>query len=290
MLDEITPVIITFNEALNIGRTLGKLSWAQEVVVVDSHSTDDTLQIAAGFPNVRIVLHPFVSLADQWNFAVHDTGIKTEWVLRLDADYVLTDELIEELARLKPEHAIGGYRVNFGFSVHGVPLRTSIYPPDYKLFRRTLLSFYQDGHTEKPRFSGARATLKGRIIHDDRKTISRWLWSQDRYMLGELKKLSETPDAQLDRVDRLRKQGVFAPVLIFLYMLFWKRLILDGRAGLYYVFQRTAAEIILALNLLDAELRREALAAESHDGRADPSLRKPSSGGATPVVRRSDIG
>lgn len=289
MLDEITPVIITFNEALNIGRTLKMLTWAREVVVVDSHSTDETLLIVATFPNTRVVLHPFTSLADQWNFAVHETGIQTEWVLRLDADYVLTDELIAELATLTPFDGVGGYRVNFGFSVHGRLLRTSIYPPDYKLFRRALLSFFQDGHTEKPRFTGGREALKGRIIHDDRKTVSRWLWSQDRYMLGELKKLTETPTAELDRIDRLRKHGVFAPILIFLYMLFWKRLILDGRAGLYYVFQRTAAETILALNLLDAQLRHAA-AAEGRDGKLNAAVSETRAYNAPPVAHRSDAG
>ena len=60
MLAQITPVVLTYNEAANIGRTLERLAWAREVVVVDSHSTDDTISIARRFPNVRVVQRPFV--------------------------------------------------------------------------------------------------------------------------------------------------------------------------------------------------------------------------------------
>ena len=59
MLDQITPVILTYNEAANIGRTLERLAWAREVVVVDSLSTDDTVAIAGRFPNTRVVQRPF---------------------------------------------------------------------------------------------------------------------------------------------------------------------------------------------------------------------------------------
>lgn len=257
MLDTITPVILTFNEAPNIGRTLEKLTWAHHVVVVDSQSTDDTLSIAKGFPNVRIFVRQITSLADQWNFAVHDTGIETEWVFRLDADYVLQGDLIAELASLTPPEVVDAYRVNFTYCIHGIPLRGSLYPPEYKLFRRSGVMFIQDGHTERPRFAGERAMLKGHVLHDDRKPISRWLWSQDRYMAAEAKKLSEVPLSSLDLIDRLRKHRLLGPLIVFLYCLFGKRLILDGRAGLYYTLQRTISEMILALNLLDAELRRD---------------------------------
>src|SRR5262245_35297761 len=98
MLNNITPLILTGNEAPNIARTLGKLSWAREVVIVDSHSTDDTRAVAeAAHHCVRWYERGFTTHADQWTFALTATGITTDWVLALDADYVLTDALIEEL-------------------------------------------------------------------------------------------------------------------------------------------------------------------------------------------------
>ena len=62
MLDQITPVILTFNEAPNIGRTLSMLKWAKDIVIVDSISTDDTRDIARTYPNVRV----FERLFDRW--------------------------------------------------------------------------------------------------------------------------------------------------------------------------------------------------------------------------------
>ena len=86
VLADITPVILTYNEAANIGRSLERLTWAGQVVIVDSGSTDETLAIAGRFPNVRTVHRPFDSHARQWRFAVEETGISSDWLLRLDAD------------------------------------------------------------------------------------------------------------------------------------------------------------------------------------------------------------
>ena len=83
---EITPLILTFNEKENIARTMAGLSWAKEVLLIDSGSTDGTLEIArSAHPNVRIVTRFFDSFAGQCNFGL--TRIVTPWVLSIDADY-----------------------------------------------------------------------------------------------------------------------------------------------------------------------------------------------------------
>src|SRR6266700_2999353 len=102
MLDQITPLILTYNEAFNIGRTLDGLRWASDIVVVDSFSDDETLEIIANFPQARVFQRKFDTFAGQCNFGLKETGISTEWVLNLDADYVLTADVIEELSSLKP--------------------------------------------------------------------------------------------------------------------------------------------------------------------------------------------
>jgi hypothetical protein len=80
MLDQITPLVLMYNEAPNIRRTLESLSWAREIVVVDSFSDDDTLEIAASFPQVRIFQRAFDCHANQWEFGLRDTAITTPWV------------------------------------------------------------------------------------------------------------------------------------------------------------------------------------------------------------------
>ncbi len=262
MLNQITPVVSSYNEEPNLARTLDKLTWAKDIVLIDSASTDATLAIARRYRNVRVFQTPDLTLAGKWNFALAGTGIATDWILALDADYVVTDGLIEELSRLAPPPDVVAYRVNFTYCIYGRPLRHSIYPPDYKLLRRRGLSFVQDGHTQRTAFTGSARALNGYILHDDRKSLSRWLWSQDRYQAAEARKLLGRRIAELDLSDRIRRQAVFGPFLVFLHILFVKGLLWEGRAGLYYAFQRMAAELILALNLLDAELGPEGSAAD----------------------------
>src|SRR5437879_12162255 len=79
VLDDITPLIITYNEASNIRRTLDKLLWARRIVVVDSGSTDETLDILRGYPQVDVVHHPFTDFANQCNYGI--SLVRTPWVL-----------------------------------------------------------------------------------------------------------------------------------------------------------------------------------------------------------------
>lgn len=250
----ITAVVLTFNEAPNIARTLAKLSFADDVVVVDSGSTDATRAIAAGFGNVRIFERPFTTHAEQWNFGLHQTGVKTEWVLALDADFVLTDAVIDEVRSLTPPDDVDGYRASFTYCINGVPLRSGVYPPVTVLYRRARAVYEQDGHTQRVRVDGRVMPLAGRILHDDRKPLSHWIASQVRYMRLEAAKLESTPDASLALVDRVRKLIVLAPPLVFLRCVFIAGGILDGWPGLFYALQRATAEAILSLTLIERRL------------------------------------
>ena len=136
MLHQITPVLLTYNEAENIGRTISRLTWAKDIVVVDSGSTDGTAAILARFSNVRVFSRPFDTFANQWRFAVTDTGIATPWILRLDADYQLSDELLQELRQLDVEAPVDAYRIAFDYAVFTHRLRSSLYPANTILLRR----------------------------------------------------------------------------------------------------------------------------------------------------------
>jgi glycosyltransferase involved in cell wall biosynthesis len=255
-MTDLTVLVLTFNEAPNIARTLERLSWAREIVIVDSHSTDATREMAAGFPNVRIVQRAFTTHAEQWNFGLEQTGIRTDWVLALDADFVLTDAAIQELRTLAPPQTMAGYRASFTYCINGRPLRSAVYPPVTVLFRRAVARYEQDGHTQRVRIAGPVGSLSAHINHDDRKPLSHWVASQVRYMTLEADKLAVTPASALAPADRVRRWIVIAPPLVFVYCLFVRGGILDGRAGLFYALQRTAAELILSLTLLDRSLRR----------------------------------
>ena len=255
MLDQITPVLLTCNEEANIGRVLERLTWAKTIIVVDSCSSDRTMNIASSFPMVQFVQHRFVSHAQQWNFAIHETGITTRWVLALDADYVLTSQLLEELKDLQPAPDVTGFRAFFRYCVFGQPLRGTLYPPVTVLFQRKGAYYYQDGHTQRLKISGKTADLKAKIRHDDRKPLSAWLQAQDRYMTLEARSLGMRPWSGLCFADKMRKTIILAPLLVFLYCLLGKGCLLDGWAGIYYTLQRTVAEMILSMKLITKRVK-----------------------------------
>lgn len=254
-LDEVTPVILTYNEAPNIERTLRSLEWARDVVVVDSFSTDGTVEIAKAFDRVRVTQRPFDTHAAQWNFAIHETGISVEWVLALDADYILTRELVTELEILRPELDVAGYRARFTYCVFGRPLRRSLYPPVTILFRRECARYDQDGHTQRVRLTGKTNYLRNIVYHDDRKPLSRWLVSQSAYMSLECAKLLERQKKDLTFADKIRKWRLLSPALTFLYCMIGKGALLDGWPGVFYSIQRSLAELILSMHLLEKDLQ-----------------------------------
>ncbi len=256
MLADITPVILTYNEAANIGRSLERLTWAREVVIVDSGSTDETLAIAAGFANVRTVVRPFDSHARQWRFAVEETGIVSDWVLRLDADYRVEPALRDEIAGLAPAAGTAACEIAFTYCIDGRPLRASLYPALPVLFRRGRGRFVQDGHTEKLRIDGPVVKLANRLLHDDRKSLERWLQSQSRYQAQEAEKLSTRSWAELSWPDRIRRTRFLGPFAVAVHCLFVKGLIFDGAAGLLYTAQRVTADLILSMHLMRRGLDR----------------------------------
>lgn len=256
MLAHITPVILTYNESANIGRSLERLAWAREVVIVDSGSTDDTLAIAGRFPNVRTVQRPFDTHAQQWRFAVEETGVASDWVLRLDADYMLEPALRDEIAGLAPAAETAACEIAFTYCIEGKPLRASLYPALPVLFRRGKGRFVQDGHTEKLRIDGPVVKLRNRLLHDDRKSLERWLQSQSRYQAAEAEKLLSRPWSELGWADRLRRTRVLGPPAVAVHCLIVKGLVFDGTAGLLYTAQRVTADVILSMHLLRRDLDR----------------------------------
>jgi glycosyltransferase involved in cell wall biosynthesis len=248
LLDHITPLILTKNEEVNIERTLRQLGWAHEVVIIDNMSGDATVRIARTFPNVRVEQQAFDTLAAQSQYGVGQ--VRTPWLLALDADYYVPDDVIAELASLQPSAEVSAYVAAFIYAIRGRRLRASLYPPREVLLRTAAVSYYQDGHTQRVLVRGQVSTLSARIIHDDRKSFRRFVERQRRYMRDEARKLRRSSWRTLPPAGRVRKLVVIAPLAVLLHTLFVRRTILDGWAGLYYAFERVVAELILSRELL----------------------------------------
>lgn len=111
-MSQLTVVILTYNEAKHIGRCLDAISGiAEKVFVIDSGSNDDTVAIATQAGAV-VLTNPFVNQAQQFQWGMDNAPITTEWVMRLDADEVVSPELAAEISRRLPQLPVGVNGVN----------------------------------------------------------------------------------------------------------------------------------------------------------------------------------
>jgi len=247
-LASITPLILTWNEEPNIGRCLDELRWAARVVVIDSGSIDATLAICSKFPNVEVMTRAFDNHTSQWNFGLDQ--VTSPWVLSLDADYLLNDAFVRELTSIPENSPENAWFVPFQFFIFGRALRGTLYPHRAALFDKNSCRYVADGHTQTLEIHGPTGSLRTRLAHDDRKSLSRWLDSQFKYARLEAEKMaSHTHPTSLP--DRLRKMIWPAAPAAFVYTLLVKGVILDGWPGWFYVLQRTYAELVLSMILLE---------------------------------------
>jgi glycosyltransferase involved in cell wall biosynthesis len=252
LIKAITPLVITLNETSNIARALDKLEWARRIVVVDSGSSDGTLEILGRYPQVALFTRAFDNFADQCNFGL--AQVQTEWALSLDADYQLSDSLVQELSSFDEEQNVAAYRASFVYRIHGRPLRATLYPPRVVLYRVKNARYVNEGHGHKVVVSGIVRRLSGVIYHDDRKPLSRWFDSQQSYARLEADYLLKAHRDTLSAPDRLRRMAWPAPIIVFFYVLVIKGCLLDGWPGWFYALQRVLAECMIALELIDRRL------------------------------------
>jgi glycosyltransferase involved in cell wall biosynthesis len=249
MIEDITPVVITYNEEANVARTLDRLTWAQRIVVIDSGSTDETLEIIRSYRQVELFHKEFEDFASQCNFGI--AQVNTPWVLSLDADYELSDELVAELHDLKPDAAARGFRARFVYRIFGRPLRGALYPPRTILYRKDGSFYRNEGHAHRVIVEGEVGALTGVIYHDDRKPLTHWLSAQQRYAREEAVHLLASNRKELGAADRIRLAAWLAPFAVLFYTLVVKGCSLDGWPGWYYALQRLLFETMLALHLIE---------------------------------------
>ena len=250
----ITPLVLTYNEAPNIGRTLDALRWAERVVVLDSGSTDTTEEIARSFSNVDWCSRPFDSFKAQTDYGVQQTGIETDYVLALDADMSLSQAVVEEIVTQFLPGKFDGGLFTFKYCIAGHPLVGSLYPAQIRLFRRNLIQIEQVGHGHKFYLSGSIYQFKAPLLHDDRKPLERWVTAQLSYSVHELQRIQSK--RQTSWRDRLRQFGVM-PLLIGFYAYCKAGGPFRGAAAARYAYERATFECLLALRWLTERLERE---------------------------------
>jgi len=247
--DTLQAVVLTKDEEPNIGRVLERLSWLEKIILLDSYSSDKTLEIARSFSNVEIHQRAFDTHATQWNYGLSLASSK--WILSLDADYVLTEDFVDELRSLVATDDNTAYLANFKFLVFGKALPRDNTTPRPVLFKKADCKYFDDGHTQRLKINGTSGLFRTPILHDDRKSLSRWLSNQDAYSIRESEKLLSSDPDDLSLVSKIRRSKILGPIFVFLYCLFVRRLIFGGWRGWHYTLQRTIVEMLLSLRLIE---------------------------------------
>jgi len=231
----LSVALITRNEAANLPRTLASVRWANEIVVVDSGSTDATLAIARD-SGARVFEEPWKGFAAQKNSAIaHSTG---DWILSLDADEEVSPELAQEIqVLLAGEPAFSAWRIPRLNHFLGRPLRHGGYWPDPKLrlFRRGAARFADRPIHETMEMigqaTGPVGRLKGPLIHHCYPTLSDYVEHMNRYSSIAAEAIAASGRARSSGL-WLTWNALLNPAATFIYNYVFRLGFLDGRAGL----------------------------------------------------------
>ena len=275
----VSVLILTKNEEANLPGCLKALRWCDDVVLLDSGSTDRTLAIAREH-GARVLEHPFETFADQRNFGLEHGELKHEWVLHIDADEIVTEALAARLAGLSPGAGIDAYRVPSKTMFFGRWLRRAGMYPAYqvRLGHRERLRFREVGHGQREALPPEKiATLDEPYLHYSfSRGLGDWLARHVRYAAAESAVIVEARRsaervslawALKDRTTRRRwlkslshRTPIFArPAMRFAYVYFLRRGFLEGSRGFLYAFMLSVYEGMIAI-LLAEQLWREGAA------------------------------
>jgi len=258
-MTDTTVIILTKNEETDIERCIRSVEgWVKRIVIVDSGSTDRTVEIAARL-GVEIVRHePFVDYGRQFNWAIDNLRIKTTWVFRLDADEVITPELRKELETELERHVtddVSGFMMRYKVEFMGRFLKHGGFYP----FRKITIFKYGKGRFEERAMGehivlseGRCVYLKNDAIHHTLKTLDLYINKHNWYATREVQDYFDVRsgrenallDGQPEKAKKLR-DGLYYRLPMFLRarLFFWYRYylrlgFLDGTPGYIFAFMQ----------------------------------------------------
>lgn len=224
-MPKISAVIITRNEERNIKRCLSSIDWVDEIVVVDSGSTDDTKKIASEFTQ-RVFDIKWEGFGKAKNFAKDKASY--QWILSVDADEIITQDLKEEIQRItKSEDSLDGYYVPRKSNFLGKWIKHGGWYPDYvlRLFKKDKAKFNQSMVHEKVEVNGRIGYLRNPLWHYTDPNFDHYLEKLNRY--------TSLAAEELFRKGKRAKlfDVVFRPLAVFFKMYFVKKGFWDGFSG-----------------------------------------------------------
>lgn len=180
-MEKLTAVVPTYNEEAKIGDCLRSLRWADELLVIDSHSEDDTVRIAREVAD-RVELHPFENFARQKNRCLERASYR--WILLVDADERVSPELREEIAGVMSMPAHDGYWIPRINHFLGRRIRGAGWGGEkvLRLFDRTKGEYPDREVHERLRLSGTDGCLKGPLLHYPYESLEEYWVKFNRYV------------------------------------------------------------------------------------------------------------
>jgi glycosyltransferase involved in cell wall biosynthesis len=272
----LTAIVLTQDEAGNIAKCLHAIASIDDVVVVDSGSTDDTLALArAARPEARIFHHPFLDFGDQRNWALDNCQPRHEWILFVDADETCDPELLAEIEGFirDPGSFVGGYVAGRNYFL-GRWLKHTTFFPSYqlRLLKQGEVRFRKMGHGQAEVTDGPLRYLRHGWRHEGlSKGVAQWIDRHNRYSSAERehrRALASEPlaigeafssDAVVRRraLKRLAARLPGRPLWRFLYAYVWRRGFLDGYPGFLYCLLYLAHDIHIAVKTAEAAYREQ---------------------------------
>jgi hypothetical protein len=248
----VTVIMLTFNEEFHLSDAIDNVKgWAEEIFIVDSCSTDKTVDIALE-KGVNIVQRPFTNFGDQWNFALERLPIKTSWTFKVDPDERLTPELIDEIRELlEGKPSCCGYIMDRRLWFMGNPLH--VLAPVLRLWRTGKCRFSDVIVNEHPIVDGPVGKLKGILEHFDSPDLHHWWEKQNRYttMLAIQKSKGQALSAEPKLFGTaLERRMFFIKIFFYIpfrYQLQWLYEVIgrgawrDGKIGLSWARLRVEA-------------------------------------------------
>jgi glycosyltransferase involved in cell wall biosynthesis len=281
----VSVIVPIKNEAANLARCLRSIAWADQVLVVDSQSTDDSLEIASSF-GAEVVQFQFNGTwPKKKNWALENLPFKHEWVFILDADEVLPPAAEQEFREILtgPDEGVAGYWINRRFMFMGKWLKHAYYPNwNLRLFRHAVGRYEKlteadtkSGDNEVHEHvvvQGSTGRLRCEMDHYAFPSVHVFVEKHNRYSNWEARvavdrKLSRSAGTlQNWRVGwrRILKECShrlpFRPLLRFSYVYFWQRGFLDGWEGYYFARMHSVYEFLCVAKTF--EMKKEAGASE----------------------------
>lgn len=263
--------ILTYNEELDIAACIESAMLSDDVIVVDSYSSDRTVEIASRYP-VRIIQNRFESHGRQRSWMLETIPPNHEWVYILEADERMTAALFTEcLQAISSPDYIGYYVAERVIFLNHWIRRSTQYPRyQMRLFRHGKVWFTDYGHTEREVCNGATSFLKETYPHYTcSKGLSRWLDKHNRYSSDEaMETIRQLQNGKINwgdlffgktEVERRRALKDLSlriparPLVRFIYMYFILGGILDGRAGFAWCTLQAFYEYLILLKVWELQ-------------------------------------